>query len=58
MVPWIVYQARLFIVKKPGVDARVFEDKLNEAVTELQKSYPYLSTREVSSGAVSNRGSR
>jgi hypothetical protein len=44
------YIKQLFIVKKPGVDARVFEDKLNEAVTELQKSYPYLSTREVSSG--------
>jgi hypothetical protein len=44
------YIKQLFIVKKPGIDARVFEDKLNEAVTELQKSYPYLSTREISTG--------
>ena len=44
------YVKQLFIVRKPSVDARVFEDKLNEAVAELQKSYPYMSTREISTG--------
>ncbi len=44
------YVKQLFIVRKPSVDARVFEDKLNEVVAELQKSYPYMSTREISTG--------
>lgn len=46
------YVKQLFIVRKPSVDARVFEDKLNEAVAELQKSYPYMSTRRFLLGGI------
>lgn len=39
--------SQLYIEKKPEVDGAVFESTLQELITELQKTYPYLSTKKI-----------
>lgn len=44
------YIKQLYIEKDNAADGTAFESALNKVITELQKTYPYLSTKQITDG--------